>query len=121
MKHGGGSFMLWGCFTAAGMRELVGIEGKMYGDKYRGVREQNMFQSTCDLWLRQRFTFQQDNGLKHTAKDTGEWCKEKKLNVLEWPSQSLDLNQIENLWFELKITLEEELETNYNEEQAKSQ
>ena len=49
----------------------------MAGAKYRDILEQNLFQSACDLRLRQRFTFLQDNDPKHKAKATLEWYKGK--------------------------------------------
>jgi transposase len=50
VKHGGGSIMLWGCFS------------------YREILEGNLFQSSRGLRLGRRFTFQQDNDPKHTDK-----------------------------------------------------
>lgn len=86
VKHGGGSIMLWGCFSASGPGKLVKIEGKMDAAKYREILEENLLKSARDLGLGRRFIFQQDNDPKHTAKATLEWLKNKKVNVLEWPS-----------------------------------
>ncbi len=85
VKHGGGSIMLWGCFSAAGTGRLVAIEGNMNAAKYRDILDENLLQSAQDLRLGQRFTFQQDNDPKHTAKITKEWLHNNSVTVLEWP------------------------------------
>ena len=59
------------------------MEGKMNGAKYRGILDENLLQSTQNHRLGQRFTFQQDNDPKHTAKTTKEWLRDKSVNVLE--------------------------------------
>uniref|UniRef100_A0AAZ3RKE9 Transposase n=1 Tax=Oncorhynchus tshawytscha TaxID=74940 RepID=A0AAZ3RKE9_ONCTS len=69
VKHGDGSITLWGYFSAAGTGRLVRIEGKMNGATYR----EKLLQSTQELRLGSRFTFQQNNDPKHTAKATHEW------------------------------------------------
>ena len=51
VKHGGGSIMLWGCFSAAGTGRLVRIEAKINVAKYREVPDENLLQSTHYLRL----------------------------------------------------------------------
>ncbi len=111
VKHGGGSIMLWGCFSAAGTGRLVAIEGKMNAAKYRDILDENLLQSAQDLRLGRRFTFQQDNDPKHTAKITKEWLHNNSVTVLEWPSQSPDLN----LWRDLKMAVHQRLPSNLTE------
>ena len=72
VKHGGGSITLWGCFSVVGTGRLVRIEGEINRAKYRDMLDENLLQSAQDLRLGQRFTFQQDNNTKHTAKTTQE-------------------------------------------------
>ena len=45
-----------------------------------------------NLKLGRRFTFKQVNDLKRKAEATLDWLNKKKINVLEWLSQSPDLN-----------------------------
>ncbi len=115
VKHGGGSIMLWGCFSAAGTGRLVAIKGKMNAAKYRDILDENLLQSAQDLRLSRRFTFQQDNDPKHTAKITKEWLHNNSVTVLEWPSQSPDLNPIEHLWRDLKMAVHQRLPSNLTE------
>ena len=67
----------------------------MNGAKNREMLDENLVQSAQDLRLGQRFTFQQDNDPKHTAKTTQEWLQDKSLNVLEW-SNLTSLERPEN-------------------------
>ena len=60
MKYGGGSIMLWGCFSVAGRLVRSKVQ--------REILDENLLQSTPPQSEVLRFTFQQDNDLKHTVK-----------------------------------------------------
>ena len=68
------------------------------------ILEENLVQASFHKTLGATLIFQQDNNLKHKAKNTLELLTKTTMNVPEWPRNSFNLNWLENLWQDLKMT-----------------
>ncbi|GFU18434.1 transposable element Tcb2 transposase [Trichonephila clavipes] len=97
VKLGGGSIMVWGCFSWFGLGPLVPVIRNMSSEIYVDILDNAALPTVWQYFGEGPFLFQQDNCSIHTLRLAQTWFDEMGVQKLDWLSQSPDLNPIEYL------------------------
>ena len=94
----------WGGFCKEGKVGLFCFKNTMNAEFYISILEKNI--ADINILLGEKWRFQQDNDPKYMSRLAKSYLESNVPEVIDWPSNSPDLNPVENLWNQVKRNVE---------------
>lgn len=98
------AIMCWGGLSARGRTPLATVKGMINSQVYCECLRVHLI-STMDTLYPDGYVLQEDNATCHKSKYSQNWKKEHKIQCIDWPANSPDINPIENTWGLMKTIL----------------
>jgi transposase len=94
----GGKVGVWGAICGYGTTSALLYSDNMNSTKYCEVLNNQLIPSIKRLPKGKKYALQHDLAPWHTSNIVKEQIRKLKINILEWPPNSPDLNVVEELW-----------------------
>ena len=96
----------WAAISFFGKTSLYLYEENLNSNGYLSILKTYGDELVRSDW--RGYKYQQDNAPLHWTDDIMRWFREKGIELLQWPSNSPDLNPIENIWGWIKAEVKRE-------------
>jgi hypothetical protein len=106
--------MAWGGISLNGKTPLFCFTEIMDGPFYVNILQAQLLPVAQRLCGR-NWRLQQDNDPKHTSRVAKNFLTQNRIDIIDWPSNSPDLNPIENIWYIMKNNVEKRMPKNVDE------